>query len=98
MIEVTSTNSVVLKSLCIDSRTTIKELTDVLNDIPESWYLKNVVGYDEVPIFLTFYEPAEAFDHLSFRTVPKHECEVVDGDHDGPCLCVNCGLELDKGA
>ena len=43
--------------LRIESRTTVKELTDALRGVPESGYLINVVGHDEMPVYLTFYEP-----------------------------------------
>ncbi len=41
----------------IDSRTTVGELVKALEGVSEDWYLVNRVGYDEMPVYMTFYEP-----------------------------------------
>ena len=59
-VEVKETQSVgATKQLRIDSRTTVKELMDALSDVPESWFLINAEGYDEVYLYMRFHEPGE---------------------------------------
>ncbi|KKN86865.1 hypothetical protein LCGC14_0264240 [marine sediment metagenome] len=58
MVEITPTERTSASSqLRIESRTTVKELVDALNSVPQSWNLRNIVGYDEMPVFLRFHEP-----------------------------------------